>query len=151
MIYFISAFAVILLILFLGSFICYRMVFYSPKRHPLGPDEYDIPDGDIYEVFRDDMIEWTKAIRTMPHEDVEIRSKDGLTLRGKYYEYEKDAPVELLFHGYKGNAERDLSGGVERCFRLGRSKKVFGYGHLGGVYRSVYRETYGEFERFEYC
>lgn len=124
MIYFISALAVILLILFLGSFICYRMVFYSPKRHPLGPDEYDIPDGDIYEVFRDDMIEWTKAIRTMPHEDVEIRSKDGLTLRGKYYEYEKDAPVELLFHGYKGNAERDLSGGVERCFRLGRSVMI---------------------------
>lgn len=124
MIYFISALAVILLILFLGSFICYRMVFYSPKRHPLGPDEYDIPDGDIYEVFRDDMIAWTKAIRTMPHEDVEICSKDGLTLRGKYYEYEKDAPVELLFHGYKGNAERDLSGGVERCFRLGRSVMI---------------------------
>ena len=124
MIYFISALAVILLILFLGSFICYRMVFYSPKRHPLGPDEYDIPDGDIYEVFRDDMIAWTKAIRTMPHEDVEIRSKDGLTLRGNYYEYEKDAPVELLFHGYKGNAERDLSGGVERCFRLGRSVMI---------------------------
>jgi pimeloyl-ACP methyl ester carboxylesterase len=97
------------------------MVFYSPKRKPLGPDEYEIPEGEIYEVFREDMIAWTKSIRSMPHEDIEIRSKDGLCLRGKYYECEKGAPVELLFHGYKGNAERDLCGGVERCFRLGRN------------------------------
>ena len=105
----------------LTSFICFMMVFYSPKRRVLGPDEYEIPEGEIYEVFREDMIAWTKSIRAMPHEDVEILSTDGLKLRGKYFEYEKDAPIELLFHGYKGNAERDLCGGVERCFRLGRS------------------------------
>lgn len=104
-----------------ASFICFMMVFYSPKRKPLGPDEYEIPEGEIYEVFREDMIAWTKEIRAMPHEDISIRSVDGLTLRGKYFEYSEDAPVELLFHGYKGNAERDLCGGVERCFRLGRS------------------------------
>ena len=103
------------------SLICFLMVFYSPKRRQLGEDEYDIPDGEIYEVYREDMIAWTKEIRSMPHEDLEVRSFDGLTLRGKYYEYEAGAPIELLFHGYKGNAERDLAGGVERCFRLGRS------------------------------
>jgi pimeloyl-ACP methyl ester carboxylesterase len=100
------------------------MVFYSPKRKPLGPDEYEIPKGEIYEVFREDMIAWTKQIRSMPHEDIEIRSTDGLTLRAKYFEYAKDAPIELLFHGYKGNAERDLCGGVERCFRLGRNAMI---------------------------
>ncbi len=26
-----------------------------------------------------------------------------------------------MFHGYRGSAERDLSGGVQRCFLLGRS------------------------------
>jgi pimeloyl-ACP methyl ester carboxylesterase len=57
----------------------------------------------------------------MPHEKVEIKSYDGLTLRGSYYEYAPDATVELLFHGYRGNAERDLCGGIERCFALGRS------------------------------
>ena len=25
-------------------------VFYSPKKKPLGPDEYEIPNGEIYEV-----------------------------------------------------------------------------------------------------
>jgi len=67
------------------------------------------------------MINWIKAARRMPHEDVEIRSFDGLTLRGRYYEYQAGAPMELLFHGYEGNSERDLSGGIERCFRLGRN------------------------------
>ena len=107
-----------------ASFVCFMMVFYSPKRKPLGPDEYEIPEGEIYEVFREDMIAWTKQIRSMPHEDIEIRSTDGLTLRAKYFEYAKDAPIELLFHGYKGNAERDLCGGVERCFRLGRNAMI---------------------------
>ena len=103
------------------SFVCFMMVFYSPKRKELGPDEYEIPEGDIYEVYREDMIAWTKEIRSMPYTEHEVRSFDGLTLRGRYYEYEAGAPIELLFHGYKGYAERDLSGGVERCFRLGRS------------------------------
>lgn len=121
MLWFWIALITLISIVLLTSFICFMMVFYSPKRKPLGPDEYEIPEGEIYEVFREDMIAWTKAIRTMPHEDVEITSKDGLKLCGKYFEYEKNAPIELLFHGYKGNAERDLCGGVERCFRLGRS------------------------------
>lgn len=104
-----------------ASLVCFIMVFYSGKRKVLGPDEYDIPPGKIYEVFREDMIAWTKQIRSMPHEKIEIKSHDGLTLRGTYYEYAPDATVELLFHGYRGNAERDLCGGIERCFALGRS------------------------------
>lgn len=104
-----------------AALVCFIMVFYSGKRKELGPDEFEIPPGKIYEVFREDMIAWTKQIRTMPHETVEITSYDGLTLRGTYYEYEPNATVELLFHGYRGNAERDLCGGIERCFALGRS------------------------------
>ena len=26
-----------------------------------------------------------------------------------------------MFHGYRGSSERDLCGGVQRCFKLGRS------------------------------
>jgi fermentation-respiration switch protein FrsA (DUF1100 family) len=29
--------------------------------------------------------------------------------------------MELMFHGYRGNAQRDLPGGVQRCFECGRS------------------------------
>ncbi len=108
----------------LTAFICFLKVFFSPKRKPLGKDEYEIPKGEIYEVFREDIIAWTKEVRTLPHEDVSITSYDGLTLRGKYYEHKKGAITELLFHGYQGNAERDLSGGIERCFALGRNALI---------------------------
>ncbi|MBQ9079654.1 MAG: alpha/beta hydrolase [Clostridia bacterium] len=109
------------LIAFLIAFICFCRVFYSPKRKLPGPDEYETLQGEIYEVFREAMIDWVKTARALPHEDVEIKSFDGLTLRGKYYEHHKGAIVEILFHGYGGYSERDLSGGIERCFALGRN------------------------------
>ncbi|MBR6784034.1 MAG: alpha/beta hydrolase [Clostridia bacterium] len=99
-------------------------VFWFKSRKPLGDDEFEIPVGDIYEVYREDMINWVKAARTLPHEDFEIKSYDGLTLRGRYYECKKGAPMEILVHGYEGNSERDLSGGIERCFKLGRNALV---------------------------
>ena len=110
--------AVLLFLVLAASLVCFILVFYSGKRKALGPDEYDIPPGKIYEPFREDMIGWIKQIREMPHENIEIKSYDGLTLRGTYYEYAPDATVELLFHGYRGNAERDLCGGIERCHHI---------------------------------
>lgn len=106
---------------FLTAFICFYRVFYSPARKKPANDEYEVPEGDIYEPFRAEMIGWVKMTRTMPHEDVSVKSFDGLTLRGRYYECKKGAPIELQFHGYRGSAERDLSGGVERCFALDRN------------------------------
>ena len=103
------------------AYICYRMAFYSDRRPKPNAEEYSIPEGEIYEPFRDQMIQWIKEARAMPHEDVSIQSFDGLTLRGKYYEYAPGAPIELMFHGYRGSSERDMGGGVQRCFALGRS------------------------------
>lgn len=113
--------AALTLLAIIGAFICFLMVFYSPKKKPLGENEYDIPSGKAYQKHRDAMINWQKAVRSMPREKLEIISHDGLKLRGYYYEYEKGAPIEIQFHGYKGSGERDLSGGVGRCFAIGRS------------------------------
>jgi dipeptidyl aminopeptidase/acylaminoacyl peptidase len=107
------------------------MVFYSASRKVLGEDEYEIPEGDIYEVYREDMVAWTKSIRSMPHEDVEIKSYDGLTLKGQYFEYDADAPLEILFHGYRGNAERDLCGAVERAFAVRRNALIVNHRAAG--------------------
>lgn len=106
------------------SFVCYRMAFYNPKPRNPDPERIDIPEGDIYEPFRELMTDWVRWTRSLPHEDMEIISFDGLTLHGKYYEYAPGAPIELMFHGYRGGAERDLSGGVYRCFALGRSALI---------------------------
>ncbi len=114
------AFAAVLVLVV--SYICFRLAFYSKrdKKAPEG-DEVVIPKGEIYEVFREDITRWTLQMRALPQTDVEITSFDGLKLRAKYFEREKGAPIEILMHGYRGNSERDLSGGVFRCFALGRN------------------------------
>ena len=112
------AIAVLILLI---AFVCFYMAFFVPKHSPIAMDDYTIPDGEIYEVFREQMVQWMKEVRAMPHEDFSITSFDGLKLHGKFYEYAPGAPIELMFHGYRGNSDRDLCGGVQRCFQLGRS------------------------------
>ena len=104
------------------SYICFRMAFYTDRKE-VRP-EFDIPPGDIYEPFRERMIGWMKATRALPREDMTITSFDGLLLKGRYYEFAPGAPIELMFHGYRGNADRDLCGGVQRCFALGHSALI---------------------------
>ena len=67
------------------------------------------------------MLRWAEETRARPQRELSVRSFDGLTLRGTYYEYAPDAPIELMFHGYRGSTQRDLAGGVQRCFKLGHS------------------------------
>ena len=104
------------------SFICFRMACYVVRKPET--EKYPIPQGTIYEPYRDQMIAWMEETWATPHEDMEITSFDGLKLRGKYYEYAADAPVELLMHGYRGCADRDLCGAMQRCFLLGRNALI---------------------------
>ncbi len=119
-------FIILILVIFvlLLSFILFRVVFYVPPRKPHDPDYIDLPPGKIYEPFHDKMRQWVVAARNTPYEEVSITSFDGLKLYGKYYEYAPDAPVELMFHGYRGSAERDMAGGMHRAFRLGHSALI---------------------------
>ena len=111
--------AFLLLAILIAAYICYRIIFVL--KHPEVVEEFPIPEGAIYEVYRQQMIDWIKQIRTMSYREVEITSFDGITLRGRFYECTPGAPVELMLHGYRGDSERDLSGGVERAFKLGHS------------------------------
>jgi len=123
--YFIIAAAIlifIVLVVLVASFVCFRMAFYvDRKKTALLDGELTIPPGKIYEPHRDQMINWMKEARALPHTDFSITSFDGLKLCGKYYEYAPDAPIEIMMHGYRGTAERDLCGGIQRCFAIGRS------------------------------
>lgn len=114
----------IALLILLIAFACFYLAFFVPKHGPIGPDEYPIPEGEVYEPFRERMVKWIKETRNLPCEDFYIESFDGLKLHGRYYEYAPGAPIELMLHGYRGNAERDLCGGVQRCFALKRSALV---------------------------
>ncbi len=105
-----------------ASYFCFRLAFYADRREKArDPDDIVIPEGEIYEAIRGDIENWVHAMRSLPQKDVEITSFDGLRLRGKYFEQKKGAPIEILMHGYRGDSERDLSGGIFRCFALGRN------------------------------
>ena len=109
---------------FVITYICFRMAFYAPNRKPEDYDAGGIPEGEIYEPFREAIEGWTEETKAMPHTMFSIQTFDGLTLYGKFYEYKPGAPIELMFHGYRGSAQRDLSGGVQRCFALQRSALI---------------------------
>lgn len=129
------------LLTLITSAVCFFKIFFSVRKAPPRDDEYPIPQGDIYLPFADQMVQWIKDIRAMDRTDVEVSSYDGLTLRGKYYEYKKGAPVEILFHGYRGTAERDLCGGVYRCFELQRNALIVD--HRGSGYSDGHVITFG--------
>lgn len=105
--------------------ICFFKVFYSPNRKPRAEDDYEFPEGEEYVPFHQKIIEWTKQSRATPHRCVEIKTFDNLTLRGRYYEFTPDAPIEIMMHGYHGNLERDLSGGIFRALNIGHSVLVY--------------------------
>ena len=115
----ISVLFLIMILVLLVSYCCYRMAFYVKRVADDG--EIHTPEGEIHDPFRDDMIRWVQEARRMNTKDYYITSDDGLKLHGRFYEFAPGAPIELMFHGYRGSAERDLSGGVQRCFLLGRS------------------------------
>ena len=114
--------AAIALIVLLIAYLCYRKAFFvsrHAKQHPIG-----LPEDEIYGQYREKVDQWAQETRSLPCEEVEITSFDGLRLHGRYYQYAPGAPIELMFHGYRGSAERDLAGGVQRCFKLGRSALI---------------------------
>ncbi len=110
--------AVIAVLVLLTALICYFMAFYAADRKPVGEDEYPTPDGEIYEPYHEQMVEWIKKMRAHGCEKIEIKSFDNLTLRGSYYHGSDDSIIELMFHGYRGSSERDMCGGIQRAFAL---------------------------------
>lgn len=115
---------ILVTVVFITAYVCFRITFYVTKAQKARTEEYPIPNGKIYKPWREKMIDWIKETRALPCQEYAIKSFDGLTLYGKFYEYAPGATIELMIHGYRGNAERDLCGGVQRCFALGHSALV---------------------------
>ena len=110
-----------ILIFLVIPLICFYITFYVPKPKDGIHPEVPLPNDEVYAPYKAQMDAWTQEVLNMPHEHFTITSFDGLELHGNFYEYAPGAPIELMFHGYRGSALRDLSGGVARCFALKRS------------------------------
>ncbi len=134
-------------LMLLTAFACFYMACHSRSRRPIGEEEYPMPPGKIYEPFYPQFEQWMRELRALPHEEIAIKSYDGLTLRGQYYECRKGAPIELLIPGYRGTAERDLCGGVQRCFELGHNALIVDQ-RSGGLSEG-HTITFGIKERYD--
>ena len=103
---------------FLLTFICYYIVFFIADKKIYKNDEFEIPPGKAYLEHQELLISYMKDVRQMSYQEFQIKSFDNLNLVGRYYECEAGRPIEIMFHGYRGNSERDLCGGVKRAFAL---------------------------------
>ena len=125
----------LLISIFVTAYVSYRIAFYSSYEKRKQSYQSGPPQADIYRLYQDIMKRMIHEVSQIPSREVSIKSYDGLTLRGKFYEYTPGAPIELMIHGYRGNSERDMSIGVLRAFRQGRSALLVdqrGCGHSEG-------------------
>ncbi len=115
--------AVIIAFILIISYICFRMAFYVPTRKGIRVAK-DVLSGPEYDDFRENIKKWVNETQNTPHQEFMITSFDGLRLYGNYYELSPNAPIEIMFHGYRGSAERDLAGGMRRAFDVGHSALI---------------------------
>ena len=87
----------LLLIILITTYICFRLTFYVNRKKEINKEEFDIPPGEIYEPYREQMITWMKEARSMKHVEYNIISFDNLKLHAKYYELENTWEILCVF------------------------------------------------------
>lgn len=126
-----------LLLLLAILYYCWRQVFWVPREVTLEPKI--LLKGTQYEERKKQMLALIGKAMEIPYEEVTCRSFDGLTLWGRYYEVQPGAPLQIQFHGYRSNAIKDFSGGMQLARELGCNVLLVderGHGKSGGSFLS---------------
>ena len=109
--------AIIIILIISISLYTYLVAFHSPERKRSSVDDPLL--GPQYEVFSEHIYHISHIMEKIPFEPVIITSFDGCRLFGRYYHMSDDAPLEILFHGYRSCAFRDCSGGHALSRKMG--------------------------------
>ena len=107
------------IIILISSYISFRLTFYVDRRKTF--DDNEMPLGDDFSDYKDEILSNMKEAKQMPYKDFYITSFDGLKLHAMYFETVPNGPIEILFHGYRGSAFRDMSSGIKRAKAVGRN------------------------------
>lgn len=111
----------LVVVVLLAALVCFLLTFYNPTLTDKRRAAQEFPPGKVYQPYHEAMRQWSEALAAEPYEAMEVHTPDGLTLRGRYYPLDSEGPLEILFHGYRGFSERDMSGALERCRAVGHS------------------------------
>ncbi len=100
-----------------GLYLSYFFTFRVTDRLTATP--HTIPPSDQYTPYVKQIHENVDFLLSLEHENVSIKSFDGLNLHAKYYNLRDGAPIVMMFHGYRSNGFRDANGGFKMCVQKG--------------------------------
>lgn len=134
--------AVVLFVLHYG----YKLAFYyeDPMESP-----YSYGDNDQTRKCKAVLDSAIGEFEAAPYEDVSIVSHDGLKLTGRYYHRADGALLQILCHGYKGNAVRDFCGIWKIAVEAGHNVLLINERSHGGS--EGHTITFGILERQDVC
>lgn len=115
--------SIVLILIILGiSYYAFRVAFLAPPH--LDTNHYFVPEGAQYDAVRDGIKKSVARMAERTYEPITITSFDGSKLFARYYHISDDAPVQILFHGYKSSSLLDCSGGSYFAKILGHNAIV---------------------------
>ena len=98
-----------------AAYAVYRVAFYQKPTTKV-PSPADMPTRECYSKA---MGPDADALARDMFKAVHITAQDGTPLAARYYHHADGAPLAIIFHGYRGYAERDGLGGYTLCTALG--------------------------------
>ncbi len=145
MIYLFIAMVLLLIAFTIILYTIYRIAFCSGNMKL--PDLGDVLSKDQISEFKEKIDKNIDIFRSIPFEEVEIRSFDKTKLAGRFYKVEKSKKVMMLFHGYKSHIDVDGSRAVAICLERGFNVlAVHQRGHDKSEGKVI---TFGIFERLD--
>lgn len=108
---------ILLIAILLVSRITYKICFHVAKDH--FEDPYEKVNAPQFKAVQHLMDKSTGIMESTACEDVYIPSHDGLKLRGRFYRVADNAPVIIVFHGYRSATLRDAAGGFSLGLKMG--------------------------------
>lgn len=100
---------IILLTIFMISYIAYHMAFYTPNRSD--EKDFTLPEGESYRKHHPAILKSIERMKQYSYEEIYIKSFDRTKLFARYYHNKDGAPLQIHFHGYKSSAFLDFCGG----------------------------------------
>lgn len=94
----------------------YRVCFRVAKDH--FEDPYEPMRGKQFHAVQHLIDKSTKIMENTQCEFVTAQSHDGLELHGRFYAVAENAPVIIVFHGYRGPTLRDCAGGFSLGLKM---------------------------------